>query len=312
MGVHKIGKELDRRGVQTRRGGKWSTTTVMGILNNEKYVGDVRYNKTYTDDSFRRHRNKGDVDSPEVKDHHEAIISREMYATAHDVLEQRLRERGIRHDDEKYQRRFAFSSKIICGECGTTFKRQVISSGISWCCKKHIADKDSCSMKFIHEEAFQSAFTTMLNKLIFTRKILLRPYYNALRVAGSDENLQRIMSLKESIQKNSDRKCELKKLRVKGIIDAVMYTQELNRIEKQNEESRREIQNLGNIESGLMLRETEKLLHFIEATEMLDAYNEELFVSFVDSIIVYSRDSVGFKLKCGLTLKEALCTDTKS
>lgn len=41
----------------------------MGILNNEKYVGDVRYNKTYTDDSFRRHRNKGDVESPEVKDH---------------------------------------------------------------------------------------------------------------------------------------------------------------------------------------------------------------------------------------------------
>ena len=36
------------------------------------------------------------------------------------------------------------------------------------------------------------------------------------------------------------------------------------------------------------------------------------FISFVDSIIVYSRDSVGFKLKCGLTLKEALCTDTRS
>ena len=52
--------------------------------------------------------------------------------------------------------------------------------------------------------------------------ILLRPYYNALRVAGSDENLQRIMSLKERIQKNADRKCELKKLRVKSIIDAAI------------------------------------------------------------------------------------------
>ena len=114
------------------------------------------------------------------------------------------------------------------------------------------------------------------------------------------------------IQKNADRKCELKKLRVKSIIDAVMYTQELNRIEKQNEEARREIQNLGNIESGLMLRETEKLLHFIDTADMQDTYNEELFLSFVDSIIVYSRDSIGFKLKCGLTLKEALCTDTRS
>ena len=312
MGTHKICRELVRRCVPTRRGGKWSTTTIMGILNNEKYVGDVRYNKTYTDDSFRRHRNKGSVDSPEVKDHHEAIISREMYATAHAVLEQRLRERSIRREDEKYQRRYAFSSRIICGECGSTFKRHVISSGISWCCKTHLTDKESCSMKFIHEEAFQSAFTTMLNKLIFTRKILLRPYYNAMRVAGSDENLRRIMSLKESIQKNNDRKCELKKLRVKSIIDAVIYNQELNRMEKQNEEARSEIQSLSNIESGLMLRETEKLLRFIEATEMLDAYDEYLFTSFVDSIIVYSRNSIGFKLKCGLTLKEALCTDTRS
>ena len=61
-----------------------------------------------------------------------------------------------------------------------------------------------------------------------------------------------------------------------------------------------------------MLRETEKLLHFIETSDMLDAYNEELFVSFVESIIVYSRNCVGFKLKCGLTLEETLCTDIKS
>ena len=312
MGTPKICKELDRQCVLMCKGGKWSTTTIMGILNNEKYVGDVRYNKIYMDDSFRKHRNKGAVDSTEVKDHHEAIISWELYATAHDVLEQRLKERGIRRVDEKYQRRYAFSSKIICGAYGSTFKRQVISSGISWCCKTHLIDKESCSMKFIHEEAFQFAFITMLNKLIFTRKILLRPYYNALRVADSDENLQRIMSLKASIQKNNDWKCELKKLRVKSIIDAVIYNQELNRMEKQNEEARREIQSLGNIESSLILRETEKLLHFVEMADMLDTYDEELFTSFVDNIIVYSGNSVGFKLKCGLTLREALCTDTKS
>jgi len=176
MGVHKIGKELDSRGVPTRMGGKWSTTTIMGILNNEKYVGDVRYNKTYTDDNFRRHRNKGNVDSPEVKDHHEAIISREMYATAHEVLEQRLRERGIRHDDEKYQRRFAFSGKIICGECGGKFKRQIQHSCITWACTTHLYQKEACSMMFIKDEAIKAAFVTMLNKLIFGYEFILMPY----------------------------------------------------------------------------------------------------------------------------------------
>ncbi|MBQ3917286.1 MAG: hypothetical protein II693_04000, partial [Bacteroidales bacterium] len=105
---------------------------------------------------------------------------------------------------------------------------------------------------------------------------------------------------------------DLRKLRVKRILDAVTYNQELNRIEKQNEESRKEIQSLGNMESGMVLRKTEKLLHYVETTEMLDTYDEELFLEFVDSIIVYSRESIGFKLKCGLTLKEELCTGTKS
>lgn len=54
-------------------------------------------------------------------------------------------------------------------------------------------------------------------------------------------------------------------------------------------------------------------MHFSIRDNILTHYgNEELFISFVDSIIVYSRDSVGFKLKCGLTLKKALCTDTRS
>ena len=34
----------------------------------------------------------------------------------------------------KYNNRYLFSGIITCGECGDTFKRQTISSGISWCC----------------------------------------------------------------------------------------------------------------------------------------------------------------------------------
>lgn len=310
IGAHSICKELEARHVPTRKGGRWSPTTIMDILRNERYVGDVRYQKTYTDDSFRRHDNP--VCDLVDKDHHTPIISRELFATAQQVCEQRRKERSIGKGADKYRQRYAFSGKIICAECGSTFRRQTISSGIAWCCKTHLRNKDECSMMFIHEEAFQAAFVTMLNKLIYSKKFLLLPYYHMMSVTSSDENLKRISTLKELIQQNADRRNDLRKLRVQGVLDAVTYNQERNRIEKQSENARREIQSLGNMQSGILLRETEQLLHFVETSDMLDTYDEALFLAFVDSIVVNTRTSVSFRLKCGLTFKEELCTDTKS
>lgn len=59
------------------------------------------------------------------------------------------------------------------------------------------------------------------------------------------------------------------------------------------------------------IKETEKLLHFIEALETQTEFSGEAFTEYVDNIIVYSRTSIGFCLKCGLTLKEELCTGTE-
>lgn len=59
------------------------------------------------------------------------------------------------------------------------------------------------------------------------------------------------------------------------------------------------------------MKETEKLLHLIESLEMQTAFSDDIFSKYVDSIIVHTRTYIGFKLKCGLTLKEELCSDTK-
>ena len=40
--------------VETRRNrGKWSANTVVGILKNEEYIGDVLQGKTFTTDPIR-------------------------------------------------------------------------------------------------------------------------------------------------------------------------------------------------------------------------------------------------------------------
>lgn len=49
-------------------------------------------------------------------------------------------------------------------------------------------------------------------------------------------------------------------------------------------------------------------IHLLAKTKanMLDSFNSEIFKCFVERIIVYSRTEIGFKLKCGITLRERL------
>ena len=49
-----------------------------------------------------------------------------------------------------------------------------------------------------------------------------------------------------------------------------------------------------------------KIHKFATKSKMLTAYEDELFEDYVERIIVFSREEVGFELKCGITLKERL------
>ena len=116
-----------------------------------------------------------------------------------------------------------------------------------------------------------------MNKLIFGYKRVLKPYLESIKLVKTDDNLQRILNLKENIQKNSDRKNDIRKLRVKGLIDSTLFNQEVSRIEKQNEEYRMELRQLDNSKNDHMIKETEKLIHFIESSNTFSAFDESFW-----------------------------------
>lgn len=190
IGIYKIAQMLHKRNVPTRKGSKWSSSTVKGILTNEKYYGAAMFQKTYTDSNFKRHTNCGQVDSYYVSDHHEPIISKEDFDNVQLILQMHIKERRIVKDTGKYQKKYPFSGIIICGECGGKFKRQTQSVGVAWACSTHLYHKSECSMKFIKDEAVKAAFVTMLNKLIFGYKLVLIPYYEAILISETDESVK--------------------------------------------------------------------------------------------------------------------------
>ena len=59
-----IARELNEQGIMTIKGNPWVSSSVMGIINNEKYKGDILLGKTFTVDpiSKRRLENLGEED----------------------------------------------------------------------------------------------------------------------------------------------------------------------------------------------------------------------------------------------------------
>ena len=252
-GTQAIADELNADGIASKKNSKWTATTIRAILANEKYTGDVIFQKTYTDENFNRHINYGEVDQYMAPDHHEAIISHEDFDAANALVAQRASEKGIEKGNGKYQQRYAFSGKIICGECGDTFKRRIHTCTtykyVAWACNTHLKDKATCGMKYARDDEIKAAFITMLNKLIYGHRLVLAPYLKALENSSGDEAVQRIQHLELLLAQNSEQRETLTKLMAQGYIDQILYNQETNALLLQAEDSTGTIVEL-NLSSG--------------------------------------------------------------
>lgn len=311
-GTYRIAKALNERGVPTKKNGSWTASTVKGILTNEKYTGDVIFQKTYTDSSFNRHVNNGECEQYMAANHHEAIISHEDFERTAQVLAQRGHEKNNHGEEGKYQRRYAFLGKIKCGECGSTFKRRqhYKPSGayVAWTCGRHLEDKDACGMLYITQEEIENAFVMLMNKLIFSQKQLLKPFIEALRGTNDKDRLRRIRTLEEKIDKNREQTQVVAGLMTSGYLEPAVYAKEMNELQTELESLQEEKSSLSQSINGSLthVEEAQKLLRLIGKLEKATEFEDELFLSTVDEITVLSREEIVFCLKCGLRLKERL------
>lgn len=93
-----------------------------------------------------------------------------------------------------------------------------------------------------------------------------------------------------------------------GFIDRALFGRELNAIMAQTDEYRAEIDTLSSSVTGdgAKLKETERLIKLVERGRMFMEFDADLFSKLVDRICAFSRNEIGFVLKCGLTLRERI------
>lgn len=129
--VHQIAKGLEADGIKTVRGNeKWSDSVIQGMLQNEKYIGDALLQKTYIADLFTHQskKNMGELPKYYVHDCHPAIIDRDTFRKVQEEIARRAGKKRTSSKAKtelgKYSGKFAFSELLVCGECGSPYRRQ--------------------------------------------------------------------------------------------------------------------------------------------------------------------------------------------
>lgn len=310
--THAIAKDLNERGIASKKGGKWTAGTVNAIIRNEKFTGDTIFQKTYTDSQFNRHTNYGECDRYLCKGHHEAIVSHEIYEKANKVMSQRGKEKGNGEKTHRYQNRYGFSGKIRCGECGGVFKRRThykpSGNYVAWCCAHHIENRNICSMKYITDDGIKAAFLTMMNKLIFAHQAVLKPLLHSLQRYDDKERLMQIQEYESKLEKNMEQRQVLTGLMASGMLDPALFNRENNMLIQEEQHLQEEKSKVMQSVSGdrTKVDALQKLIKDVSGRDILTEYDDEVFIAHVDHIMVVSRNEIVFVMKCGLNLKERL------
>ncbi|MDL2310395.1 recombinase family protein [Peptostreptococcaceae bacterium OttesenSCG-928-C18] len=313
-GVNNIARMLNAEGILSQNGKLWSSSAVKGILTNEKYIGDVLLQKTYTDDHFTRHYNNGEMEQYYWENHHEAIISREDFEAVAYVLKQHSKEKGIQKGSDKYLNRYPFSGIILCGECGDTLKRRTLyrktsSPYIVWGCGRHTESRGTeCTMLDVKEEHIKAAFVTMLNRLYSGRNVILKPLIAELKSREGDENSHKLMAIEKQIQENLEQVQVLTGLMSKGYLEPALFNERNNALQTESMKLRMQKVTIQSSVTGEQshIHEAEELLKYLNKTGVNENYSDDVFIKFADGITVFTPTEVGFRLKCGLVLRERM------
>ena len=204
LSCYAICRKLENLGRETACGKKrWHQSTVISILENEKYKGDGLLQKTYTADflTHKRVANDGQLKQYYVEDHHEGIVDEKTFELAQAEMRRRRGHKG------EYSGTSIFSSKIVCGDCGCFFGSKVWHSKdkyrrVIWRCNHKYSDGHKCSTPHITEDEIKSLFLKALNKLLEDKNGIIEDL-TLLRTMATEVNDLKTQAEELSVKENA-------------------------------------------------------------------------------------------------------------
>ena len=306
MGYDSICRELNEsKVIKNDKGTKWLSASVRYILTNEKYIGDSLWQKNYnTSMPYRKVRNKGELEKYYINNTHEAIITKEEFEKVQELIEQR------KHSNKNLINNYPLSKKVYCGECGSLFKRRFKNKKSYWICREHYYNAENCQIKQIPEQVFYTAFTAMYNKLKANYSVIFTPMLTQLQELKNKKyggNKQYIDINKEVIQLKEQTHV-LARLKTKGFLGESKYIEQVTEINARIEKLSRELRKIVRCDDeDEMIEQIKEIASIIEnGTDLMTEFDDVMFESLIEKIIVKNQTEFEFNLYGGLKFTERI------
>jgi len=142
MGLRRLSQHLyDTKGITSRTGNPFNTTTIKNMILNPKYKGYYCGNRTKSID----YKTKKSIPLDESEwivyrdENIPAIVSEEIWDSANALIKRRGA--ALRQSGAEYHNIYTYSGKLVCAEHGTSFHRQALKSQKGekeiWQCKTY-------------------------------------------------------------------------------------------------------------------------------------------------------------------------------
>lgn len=304
-GTLAIAKMLNEDGIPRKHGyEKWLPSSINYVLNNERYMGDALLQKSYTTDTlpFRKMKNDGRLPQYYVENSNPAIVSRETFQAAQNLLRSRKTERCKRKS-------YPLTGKLRCPECGRVFRHQVVNGKAHWICSCRSSGATDCQHRHVREDIVYDIFTDMVIKLKTYRAELLGTLIHQMETMQdrTSRNQERIRQIAKEIADLGAKNHIIARLHTSGAMNAADYAMQTSEIGNRLTELRIERrQKLTEDEDDQLLATLKDLNGILDEYEPTVEFDNELFDEIIESITVDSSEQLTFKLIGGITLTEQI------
>ena len=301
----------------------WTLSSIRNILTNEKYCGDVLLQKTYVSDCISRKviRNTGQLPMYLVQNHHEGIVDRKTF----DAVQTEMARRNAGKSPSKknaitgmtsYASKYALSERLVCGECGTLYRRCTWSrqgkKRVVWRCVSRL----DYGTKYCHhsptldEEPLQQAILAAINSVMSQKSSLIRQITSAMELELAPVPGQS-MSLADIEQRLTELNNQTRELVAKAATaqDSSPCTSQLRKIMNEAaalKEKRAYLEKQRQDNAQIVQRIEDAAATMEQTSENISEWDEALIRQLVDTVKVHSAEKITVYLRGGIEIHQNL------
>ena len=297
---------------------EWRSNTISRILQNEKYVGDALLQKTFTVDCITHKivKNHGERPMYLVTDHHDSIVDRDTYNRVQQELARRSSKRKISDktvtEQGKYSSKYALSELLICGHCGTPYRRTTWSARgkkqIVWRCisrlehgKKYCPDSPT-----IKEESLHKTIIHAINNYYSCRNDIARILKANIGTVLECQGQEEITSIENRLKEIDQARNDLVSLIASGGCDEDKLDSEFLRLygEEQQLSEWLEVLKSQNKTSAETQAKIDKIMDMIENEKFeLETFDNVLIRKLIECVKVLGKSEILVIFKGGYEVK---------